>query len=429
MKQGNFEVTRGKMLRRVLLAVVAVCALGASPASAAYDPAPGFAIFNFATGFPFDSTTNIGPVGAAFSPTGALYVTDRNDQNLYEFGGGGGAAGAATRVNANPYTGAPHGIAFGKDGRLYVAMTSDDAIVEVDPADGHVLRTVTTAVKCPVGLAVDPVTGDLFASSFDCDPNLWRIAAPSSSSPTVSAYAGGFADLDGIGFGPDGTLWGADKSLAPNNIVKIGGTTSNAPGVVTPVAEVPSADGIAIQATADPTAQPYLIVNRNDGNITKVDLSTNPPTETPVMSNGTRGDLVAVGPDHCVYATQTDRVLKVTQSDGTCNLTPTSPHSGPPPAEVSAAGIIRLPSNRTCKSRRKLRIRLVQQPGATMTSAVIYINKRAVRLVRGRKLKLPIDLTGLPKGRYTIKVIVKLSNGKTLTASRRYRTCTPKKKH
>ena len=35
-------------------------------------------------------------------------------------------------------------------------------------------------------------------------------------------------------------------------------------------------------------------------------------------------------------------------------------------------------------------------------------------------------LRGLPKGRYTVKVAVRLSDGRTFTVSRRYRTCAPK---
>src|SRR6202035_4863342 len=65
--------------------------------------------------------------------------------------------------------------------------------------------------------------------------------------------------------------------------------------------------------------------NANNGTITKVDTSTSPPTSTPVYSGGSRGDLVTVGPDGCLYATQTDRVLKVTNADGSYGLAPVSP--------------------------------------------------------------------------------------------------------
>src|SRR5262249_16775269 len=44
-----------------------------------------------------------------------------------------------------------------------------------------------------------------------------------------------------------------------------------------------------------------------------------------IYTGGTRGDFVTVGPDGCLYATQSERVIKVTKADGTCSLTPTAP--------------------------------------------------------------------------------------------------------
>src|SRR6059036_3574977 len=69
----------------------------------------------------------------------------------------------------------------------------------------------------------------------------------------------------------------------------------------------------------------HSCINRNGGIITKVDLTTTPPTFTDIFSGGSRGDFAAVGPDGCQYATQTDRVLKVTNADGTCLPPPLGP--------------------------------------------------------------------------------------------------------
>lgn len=41
------------------------------------------------------------------------------------------------------------------------------------------------------------------------------------------------------------------------------------------------------------------------------------------MTGGSRGDFSAVGPDGCLYATQTATVIKVTNADGTCSFAPT----------------------------------------------------------------------------------------------------------
>jgi len=101
-------------------------------------------------------------------------------------------------------------------------------------------------------------------------------------------------------------------------------------------------------------ARHSLYGNRNDGIITKIDLTTNPPTLTDIFTGGTRGDFAAVGFDGCLYATQSDRVVKVTNADGTCvppplgPLLPTSPsvavdikpQSCPNPINVGAQGLL-----------------------------------------------------------------------------------------
>jgi hypothetical protein len=412
-------------------AAVAGCVLFTTPALAGYDAAPGYAISAFATDFQFTSKDGVGPIGLAFGGDGELFVADRTDQNIYAFGRAGGVAGASTRINATPIAGSPHGLAFGKDGRLYLALTSSSAIVEIDPADGSVLRTVTKSVPCPVGIAIDPLSGDLFASSVDCTRNLFRISNPGSASPHISTYASGFGDLDGITFSEDGTLWAGDKSVDGNNIFRIHGTADATPGAREALAYVSHPDGIALQENPATTSLPFLFVNRTDGNITRVNFAGETVKYEPVMTGGSRGDFVAVGPDRCLYAVQTDRVIKVTAADGTCTLqptttasertTPTNTKSGPP-----ASSYIKLPSNRRCLSRRRLRIRLVRHKGVTFVSARISVNGRRVKTVRGRKLRLPIDLRGLPKGRYRVTVSVRTSRGRTITVSRRYRTCTPK---
>ena len=43
------------------------------------------------------------------------------------------------------------------------------------------------------------------------------------------------------------------------------------------------------------------------------------------MTGGSRGDFSTVGFDGCIYATQTDRVIKVTNDDSSCSLAPVTP--------------------------------------------------------------------------------------------------------
>ena len=44
-----------------------------------------------------------------------------------------------------------------------------------------------------------------------------------------------------------------------------------------------------------------------------------------IYTGGSRGDFLTVGPSGCLYATQSDRVIRLTKADGTCSLTPTNP--------------------------------------------------------------------------------------------------------
>jgi len=135
--------------------------------------------------------------------------------------------------------------------------------------------------------------------------------------------------VDGIAFGQDGTLFAAVEG---GGVAKITATNSPTPGAVS-IIDTPfgSGDGIALSATP---GTPFLYINRNDGIITKIDVTTTPPTFTDIFSGGSRGDFAAVGPDGCLYATQTDRVIKVSNADGTClppPLGPLVPTTPPPP--------------------------------------------------------------------------------------------------
>jgi VCBS repeat-containing protein len=94
-------------------------------------------------------------------------------------------------------------------------------------------------------------------------------------------------------------------------------------------------DGIAV-AQSSSTAPPFIFANRNDGTITKLDLTQTPPVTSDIFVGGTRGDFVAVGPDGCLYAAQTSSIVRVTNADGTCSLAGTSvvPQLGLAPAHA-----------------------------------------------------------------------------------------------
>lgn len=317
-----------------VLGTLATIVVSLAPAPARAQQATGYKVTDFATGFPNSGLPNgAGPIGLAFNASGDLFVMDYITGFLYKFGPAGGVASAA--VNATAISGAPAGLAFSKDGSLFVARQSANDVLELDPSSGTIIRTVASSVPGATGIATDPLSGDLFVSA-PFVGFVARISSFAGGPGTVTTYAStGF--VDGLAFGPDGTLYAA----LSGTVAKIAGTDSPTPGAVTrlPVS-VPFIDGTAISANPN---VPFLYGNRNDGIITKVDLTTTPPTLTNIFTGGSRGDFVAVGPDGCLYATQTDRILKVTNADGSClgpplgPLFPSNPRNPPPVCTAASA--------------------------------------------------------------------------------------------
>ena len=93
----------------------------------------------------------------------------------------------------------------------------------------------------------------------------------------------------------------------------------------------------------------------------------------------------------------------------------------------SVTTISNLPSARRCRSRRSFRIRLKEPPGDALKSAVVYLRGKVIARRSGNRLTAPVNLTNLPRGRYTVKITAKTVLGKTITGTRRYRTCARKR--
>jgi sugar lactone lactonase YvrE len=399
------------------MTLVGVLSFAATGTASAATAASGYTVSNFATGFHNIPARGLGPTGVAFGPSGTLFVSDVPDGHVYEFGSAGGVADASTMINpSSPFPRDDiRGLAFGQNGELFLAQALGNKVVQIDPGDGHVVRTVTTTIQCPVGLAVQPGTGDLFVTSPKCSTAVWRISAPGSANPTVAPFATNLQSVDGIAFAPNGDMW----------LASMGGSILRIPvGTSTPavVANVPLADGLAIQAGPGGAAA-AVFVNSNDGNITRVD-ATNGST-TPVMSGGSRGDFMIAGPDGALYATQTDRVLRITRSGGGGGIpgvVPTNPGSKNP-KRLRATDVIRMQTANGCLRKRRVRVRLVRFSGVKFASAVVRVNGRKVRTVSGRALRQPIILRKLTGRRIRVKVALKTASGRTFSLTRRYRFC------
>lgn len=312
----------------IVVLIVSVAPANAVAARAAGVPAPGFAATDFATGFA-SICCFVGPVGLAFDTAGRLLVADYPQGSIYKFGTSGGSADTTTLVGSVP-GGRATGLAFTKDGHLYMARQSLGDVLQIDPYTATVLGTAASGISNPTGLAVDPISGDLFVSQAGGGPAVWRIKDPQNNPGVRTLYAN--VDVDGMTFGPDGTLYGALGS----NIYRIAGTNSSSPGAVTPIATLAGSDGIALLAPPPgSTVVTSLAVNRWNGSVTVVDFSQTPATFTDIVTGGGRGDFVAVGPDKCLYATQPDSIEKITAADGSCPFLPTGVVNIPPSVMVA----------------------------------------------------------------------------------------------
>ncbi len=216
---------------------------------------------------------------------------------------------------------------FGQDGGLYVVCQTTGSVVQLDPSTGGVIRVVVSGFVAPNGLTTDPVSGALFVS--DCNTHeIYRID-PATGTTTPYTAPGALACSDGMVFDAMGVLYVSDHGNG--HILRVDRT-----GASTVLTTLPGApDGIALGAPGSPIAG-SLFVNRNDGVISRVDLTQSPPAVTDFATGGSRGDFILALPDGSLLADQSDRVVKITPGE----FQPTPGGSGPaPPASVNGGPV------------------------------------------------------------------------------------------
>jgi hypothetical protein len=109
----------------------------------------------------------------------------------------------------------------------------------------------------------------------------------------------------------------------------------------------------------------------------------------------------------------------------------TPPPAGPPPPPPIvnvAPAAVGLPSARRCVSGRHFAIHLRKVRGEKLAAARIFVKGKRVRAVKGKQITASIDLRGLPKGRFVVRIVVTTVSGKRFAGKRTYRTCTGHKK-
>ena len=303
--------------------------------------APGFTLTPFANGFVaqnffFGNINFVGCPGVsnpAFDASGSMLVADFPTGDLYKLPATGGAASTANKLSN---LGKTFGnLVFGKDGSLYGSIFSPAAVVQVDPATGAVVRVVASGFSCASGLAIDPLSGDLFFDD-NCvggiqNASIWRVQNPSNANPTVVVYSTlpGFGN-GALAFAPDGTLFAVccafSNATAP--VLMISGTNQPAPHNAVPINGI-TADtgGLAIGEVLPNGAAKSLIVHTGGaaggvgGSLKLIDLTTLSAT---VLANGLAEPGV-IGPDGCMYVNSHDTILRLAPLAGPCSFAPTNP--------------------------------------------------------------------------------------------------------
>lgn len=104
------------------------------------------------------------------------------------------------------------------------------------------------------------------------------------------------------------------------------------------------------------------------------------------------------------------------------------PSPPPPPAVAPVVAPAVLPSNRKCVSRRRFRIRLRESKDDPLARAMVFVGKKRVKVLKGKRLTAPVDLRGLPKGKVVVRVVGITKSGRRAESKRRYRTCVPRRR-
>jgi hypothetical protein len=100
----------------------------------------------------------------------------------------------------------------------------------------------------------------------------------------------------------------------------------------------------------------------------------------------------------------------------------------PPPTQVpGTGGAITAPSNSACVSRRNFVVHVVQIKGVRYRRVEAAVNGRQISVVNATRTHARIDLKGLPKGTYVLRIAATTTTGHQISGTRTYHTCVPKR--
>lgn len=410
------------------------------------------------------------PYGVAAGPDGRIWWVDA---------GNAGPPGVG-RMSTGGVVAPPGAVAFpvanlggaltpGPDGNMWVQQ--DSRVTKV-PVGVTQTSDITSYLSSPTGgfssIAVGP------------DGRLWysqkENVGAATTAGTTDLYATSapqFTYVTGVVSGPGNKIWYAigDKieSMSTAGVVTPGGTFTLPPGnggifwlTVGPDGNLwftqssPAAVGrmtptgtFTIFPTPTPASLPFGIaagpdgrmwfVERNGDNVGSIPTTATSGadiTEYPVGASNVGLEYIVAGPDNRMWfnefntpglgaiTTGADAVAPPAATPTTATPAPAAPAAALAP--IAASKAFTLPSAKSCVSRRSFSIRVRKLPGVTFVSAVVKVNGKRVKTVSRARITAPVNLKGLPRGRFKISITATASDGRVVTGTRAYRTCTKK---
>ena len=96
-----------------------------------------------------------------------------------------------------------------------------------------------------------------------------------------------------------------------------------------------------------------------------------------------------------------------------------------PSTPFGSRGLLETPSNTRCVSRRFFRIKLRKRYWPVIAAVTVKMPK-VTRVLRRRPWGTIVDLRGLPKGRFVVRITALTTTARTVRGTRTYRTCSGK---
>jgi sugar lactone lactonase YvrE len=284
-------------------------------------------------GLGFPTAGGSGPIGQVPLLEGQILASDTVDGSLRTFVDypSPGCSPSYVSPNFNSSGNNYGALAQGFDGKIYATVCGSipcsgdlHSVVEIDKSNGNVKRTLATSFVKALGITVDPMNGDLYVADSGTE-KVYAISNPGGCDLSCSATL--FADLTSLGTGLiiDGLGWSPDSlsllvaANGTNQVILVDRTGTPTVFVNLPtVGGNPSRpDGIAFGCPGTPLWTPsaqFAFTNNNSGTVMEIDMNTR--VVTTIASGGTRGDFVTVDDQGSLLATQTDRVTRLSTTNG-----------------------------------------------------------------------------------------------------------------